>query len=543
MTGTLGMDDQSEPDTLPAESVESWEQAVRMGSASQHQAAHANALAVAKARGDLAYQDETGAWRSGSSLPELARHTGMSNEQMRRGTVSLREWGYLVPINPAGPNTPPLYALGVPAAHLWRLAWAQPPARSAPVEHPLTRGQADLIALVGAFIGGTPPATPERTWESNVLVIHGYAGTGKTTTVVRAIREHAPDLSGVLFLAPSNKAAAVLRGEAVPAQTIHSAFYRVTGEDPETGEPIFMENPINEGQAYDLIVVDEASMVDESVARWVESQARRLIVIGDPMQLQPVKGIAYWTAPGRVPDFTLTEVVRTAEAELSRACQQVREGATLASLDRLSVPNGNTIDPTDFDVIVTYTNQERVIVNRMYRGSGPPVPGDRIMLLAGSSKATRDYSGPDDYYNGQILTIDRVIQSTREADGVVPHHEVECTDENGMPRRLLILDRWLSSHAVGVSDGITVERRRIGYRDALPATYAYGITAHKAQGSGWGSVLVVLPPAATRLNGEDARRWGYTALTRAKRQAMIARLDQLETDDAKTLEGDLPLAS
>lgn len=97
-----------------------------------------------------------------------------------------------------------------------------------------------------------------------------------------------------------------MRGESVPSQTVHSAFYRVTGEDPESGEPIFMENPINDGQAYDLVVVDEASMVDENVARWVESQSRRLIMIGDPMQLQPVKGIAYWTAPGRAPDFTLT---------------------------------------------------------------------------------------------------------------------------------------------------------------------------------------------------------------------------------------------
>lgn len=81
--------------------------------------------------------------------------------------------------------------------------------------------------------------------------------------------------------------------------------------------------------AYDLVVVDEASMVDENVARWVESQSRRLIVIGDPMQLQPVKGIAYWTAPGRAPDFTLTEVVRTADGDLATASHQVREGAHL----------------------------------------------------------------------------------------------------------------------------------------------------------------------------------------------------------------------
>lgn len=221
----------------------------------------------------------------------------------------------------------------------------------------------------------------------------------------------------------------------------------------------------------------------------------------------------------------------------------MREGAHLTSLDGLTVSQGTYVDPTDFDVIVTYTNQERLIVNQMYRGSGPPVAGDRIILLAGSSKESKDYSGPDDYYNGQTLTIDRVIRSTQDADGVPPHHEVECTDENGMPRRLLILDRWLSSHTVGVGDGINVERRRIGYRDALPATYAYGITAHKAQGSGWDNVLIISPASEATLRGADAQRWAYTALTRAKRRATIARLDQLQTCEARTFEADLPLAS
>lgn len=169
--------------------------------------------------------------------------------------------------------------------------------------------------------------------------------------------------------------------------------------------------------------------------------------------------------------------------------------------------------------------------------------GDRIILLAGSSKASKDYTGPDDYYNGQTLTIDRVIRSTQAADGVIPHHEVECTDENGMPRRLLILDQRLASHAGGVSDGSTVQRRRIGYRDALPATYAYGITAHKAQGSGWDNVLIISPASDATLRGADAQRWAYTALTRAKKRATIARLDQLQTCETRTLQADLPLAS
>jgi exodeoxyribonuclease-5 len=386
--------------------------------------------------------------------------------------------------------------------------------------------------LAGRFISGEGFLRSERPWEDHVMVIHGYAGTGKTTTVVRAVREHVEDLSRVLFVAPSNKAAAVLRQEGVTARTIHSAFYRVTGEDAETGEPIFMENPINDGQAYTLVVVDEASMVDEDVARWVESQSTRLIVIGDPMQLQPVKGIAHWTAPGREPDYTLTEVVRSRDKVLEEAFRMVRDGTALTEVASLSVDRGCTVDPTRFDVVVTYTNQERVIVNQMFRGEGPPVAGDRIMLLANSSRPSRDFLGPDDYYNGQVLHVRSVIRSSHPSEGVVPHHEVECIDENGMPRRLLILDRWLLTHpSTDSPEAASPARRRIGYRDALPATYAYAITAHKAQGSGWDDVLIVVPGNQSQLRGEEANRWGYTALTRAKKGATIARLDQLTREE------------
>jgi ATP-dependent exoDNAse (exonuclease V) alpha subunit len=49
-------------------------------------------------------------------------------------------------------------------------------------------------------------------------------------------------------------------------------------------------------------------------------------------------------------------------------------------------------------------------------------------------------------------------------------------------------------------------------KDLLLFDYAYCITAHKAQGSEWDSV-VVLEQISNRW---DAKRWRYTAATRAK---------------------------
>jgi ATP-dependent exoDNAse (exonuclease V) alpha subunit len=56
--------------------------------------------------------------------------------------------------------------------------------------------------------------------------------------------------------------------------------------------------------------------------------------------------------------------------------------------------------------------------------------------------------------------------------------------------------------------------RRLGNRsqNTLLLDYGYCVTAHKAQGSEWDSV-VVLEEIAQRW---DPKRWRYTAVTRAK---------------------------
>jgi hypothetical protein len=49
-------------------------------------------------------------------------------------------------------------------------------------------------------------------------------------------------------------------------------------------------------------------------------------------------------------------------------------------------------------------------------------------------------------------------------------------------------------------------------------TYAYAITTHKAQGSEWDKVLVFVENWP---RGEEAIRWLYTAITRAKEKVVI----------------------
>ncbi len=52
------------------------------------------------------------------------------------------------------------------------------------------------------------------------------------------------------------------------------------------------------------------------------------------------------------------------------------------------------------------------------------------------------------------------------------------------------------------------------------ANFGYTYTAHKAQGSQWPGVLIVMEPSV-RLDEEEGRRWAYTATTRGIHMAGV----------------------
>ena len=57
-------------------------------------------------------------------------------------------------------------------------------------------------------------------------------------------------------------------------------------------------------------------------------------------------------------------------------------------------------------------------------------------------------------------------------------------------------------------------------RDSDEFDYGYALTVHKAQGSQWNDVIVFDEAAAFR---EDARRWRYTAVTRAAERVTVVQ--------------------
>ncbi|MBI3275594.1 MAG: AAA family ATPase, partial [Methylocystis sp.] len=160
--------------------------------------------------------------------------------------------------------------------------------------------------------------------EAQVFRLFGYAGTGKSTLA----RHVAANVDGdVAFGAFTGKAALVMRSKGCKdARTIHSLIYRAT--DTETEEPSFVLNEDSAAARAALIVIDECSMVDAELGRDLLSFGKKVLVLGDPAQLPPIKGGGFFTEAE--PDVMLTQVHRQAAGNpIIRLSMTIREGGRL----------------------------------------------------------------------------------------------------------------------------------------------------------------------------------------------------------------------
>lgn len=153
-----------------------------------------------------------------------------------------------------------------------------------------TSGQAHLFELFDEFLLNKQAHNP-------VLVLRGYAGTGKTT-VVGAIVKMLPFFNyRYVLMAPTGRAAKVMSGYTQrTAFTIHKRIFQQTGK-PGEGFQFKRQKNYNKDS---LFIVDEASMISsksefgqksllDELFEYVFSQpGNRLLLIGDVAQLPPV---------------------------------------------------------------------------------------------------------------------------------------------------------------------------------------------------------------------------------------------------------------
>lgn len=361
-----------------------------------------------------------------------------------------------------------------------------------------------------------------------VFRIGGHAGSGKTT-IIREVLARFPELN-IAVTTFTGKASEVLRGKGVAdAINLHQIFYvpdpvklaekAMLEHDLTTAPPDqhrFIRDQIQaltatmfrrvETIPFDLVIVDEASMVPGRITEDLLRFGRPVLAVGDPAQLPPVEKSVFVE-----PLFADQDVDAMLTGSHRHGSSLLAEVADAARGDRGLPAEVVVEDPDllDYDAILVFTNEHRWQTIRTVRELlgkpvDSPVPGDTIMVQRNDAKLQ--------VFNGSTLEIATVERAWDVKNAL----RVTTTDGD----QLLIDSR-------GFTDAGLREALRHTANGAVVASFCEALTVHKAQGSEWPKVLVAQDHSRVGAR-EDRVRWRYTAVTRAQETVHVVGKSFLE---------------
>jgi energy-coupling factor transporter ATP-binding protein EcfA2 len=186
----------------------------------------------------------------------------------------------------------------------------------------LTPYQQKTLEAVTALLG-----------DEKFAVLSGYAGVGKTT-LLRFLS--GIGFTRIQFLAPTNKAAAVLNKKIKPFEciTIHK-WLKITPKqdgDKITWKQFDQAKLMASLAKLDLVVVDEASMLNSELLEILErfilknmTVSTKVLFVGDNFQLPPVEETK--SPVFKYPRVVMKEIVRQAkDSPIIQASMQIRQG-------------------------------------------------------------------------------------------------------------------------------------------------------------------------------------------------------------------------
>ncbi|MEN8228600.1 MAG: AAA family ATPase [Bacteroidota bacterium] len=317
-----------------------------------------------------------------------------------------------------------------------------------------TGDQFEMIGELGAFLASDDV--------SEIMMVRGYAGTGKTTLISSLVKTLTSMKQQCLLLAPTGRAAKVLSAYTHhPAWTIHKKIYRQKSGKDGLGEFVLDRN-LHKNTYF---IVDEASMVGDRIPGsffgsgdllrdlldFVElGNHCRLILVGDTAQLPPV-GLDLSPALSRerleqygyhVNEIEMTDVVR--QTEDSGILHNATALRTLITESIEDYPNFNfdafhdisMINGTDLLESISssydqYGMEETIVVtrsnkraNRFNAGIRSQIlwreehlsQGDLLMVVKNNYFWKDEHHRIDFIANGDIVRVERVLQ-TEEVHG------------------------------------------------------------------------------------------------------------------------------
>lgn len=363
--------------------------------------------------------------------------------------------------------------------------------------------------------------------KSQYITLGGYAGTGKTTLIGYICNELRIEKKDIRFALCSytGKASRVLVQKMKFLKsikdtdyigTIHRLIYHpITNEHDEI---IGWEKISKEDFKYDVIITDEASMIDEEIWNDLLSFDVPILAVGDHGQLPPVKGNFNLMAN---PVLRLEEIYRQEKnnpiikiSEIARKYGTIpvfNFSDTVKKLDKREPDTGefiqNKLESFNSDwMVLTGYNHTRIKMNQGIRqllefDSSTPMTGDRVICLKNNHTAG--------IYNGMVGNIiscsKENIDTKNEFYDMIVHFDGEDNDFIGK----VSIDQFNSQ------EQITSRDPEMNFLD-----FGYALTVHKAQG-GQAPKVLLFEERFSKMDDDMWRRWLYTGVTRAMEELYI----------------------
>ena len=309
-----------------------------------------------------------------------------------------------------------------------------------------------LMRDIGAFLTSD---------DGDILVVNGYAGTGKTTVLAAVVSTFTALKTPCVLMAPTGRSAKVLSGyTGRPASTVHKQIYRQKSH----GSDGFGQFSLAPNKAKNtLFIVDEVSLIGieagerqstaafgsgnllEDLILYMRSGVDcRMILVGDAAQLPPV-GLdrspalseEYMDGVGGVRFSELRTVVRQqADSGILVNATHLRElieedceipldelGLTVRDFDDVQRLSGGELIETLTDAYARYGEDETIVLcrsnkraNRYNAGIRAQVQfreerlvrDDKLMIVKNCYHFAEDLEGTDYIANGDICKLVRI---------------------------------------------------------------------------------------------------------------------------------------